>query len=136
MSVDAAKDFDSDDERCIVVFQRFLEERHQKELVEILLHNDASACYSLVVNSLELFDSDLIVSQLLVTNPRKVLPVFHCALRNALRSLVHNHSQSQSMRLKKNAFIRLSNLPTCPELTRHTVPRSSDIGRFVAVTGN
>lgn len=135
MSSDRAANFDEDERQCYAVFQSFLVERHQREMVEILRSEDSSACYSVVVNSLELFDSNIKVSQMLVTNPRKVLPVFHLALHEALRSLFQSHLHQAGMSSKTNVCVRLSNLPTCPELTRNTIPRSSDIGRLLAVTG-
>ena len=129
------RDFGDEEAQCYDVFQSFLDEKHEREMVGILLYEDAEACYSVVVNSLELFDSNIEVSQLLVSNPRKILPVFHEALRNCLRSLYDEHRLGNSMKLKKNAFVRLSNLPTCPELTRNTIPKSSDIGRLLALNG-
>ncbi|XP_028413182.1 DNA helicase MCM9-like isoform X2 [Dendronephthya gigantea] len=129
------QNLDDEEVHCNAVFQSFLDEKHEREMTGILLHSDAEACYSVVVNSLELFDSNVEVSQLLVSNPRKMLPIFHQALRECLRLLYGEHRLAESMKLKKNAFVRLSNLPTCPELTRNTIPRSSDIGRLLAITG-
>ena len=37
--------------------------------------------------------------------------------------------------MKKNIHARLTGLPTCPELYRHTVPRTSDSGRLLCVIG-
>ncbi|EDO42446.1 predicted protein [Nematostella vectensis] len=39
------------------------------------------------------------------------------------------------MSFKPNIHVRLSNLPICPELKRSTIPKSSDMGRFLAVSG-
>ena len=36
---------------------------------------------------------------------------------------------------KSNVHIRFSNLPVCPELSRSTVPQSSDVGRLLAISG-
>ena len=135
MAVRQQRNLDDDETQCYVVFQSFLDEKHEREMVGILLYEDADACYSLLVNSLELFDSNIEVSQLLISNPRKILPVFHQALKECLRLLYGEHSLAENMKLKKNVFVRLSNLPTCPELTRNTIPRSSDIGRLLAFTG-
>ena len=135
MSNSGETNFGEEETQCYLMFQNFLEERHQREMVAILLHKDPSLCFSVVVNSLELFDSNIEVSQMLVTNPRKILPIFHLSLRDALRSLAQVHSQQALMSPKTNVFVRLSNLPTCPELTRNTIPRSCDIGKLLAVTG-
>ena len=135
MSIQRQRNVDDDERQCYAVFQSFLDEKHEREMAGILLYEDADACYSVVVNSLELFDSNTQVSQLLVSNPRKILPIFHQALKECLRVLYEEHRLTGNMKLKKNTFVRLSNLPTCPELTRNTIPRSSDIGRLLAFTG-
>lgn len=131
----ASQNLGEEEIHCNAVFHNFLDEKHEREMAGILLYPDAEACYSIVVNSLELFDSNVEVSQLLVSNPRKMLPIFHQALGECLRLLYEEHRLAESMKLKKNAFVRLSNLPTCPELTRNTIPRSSDVGRLLAFTG-
>jgi DNA helicase MCM9 len=135
MAVQRQGNLEDEETQCYAVFQSFLDEKHEREMAGILLYEDADACYSVVVNSLELFDSNIEVSQLLISNPRKMLPICHQALRECLRLLYEEHRLVGSMKLKKNAFVRLSNLPTCPELTRKTIPRSSDIGRLLAFTG-
>ena len=135
MSIQRQRNVDDEETQCYAFFQNFLDEKHEREMAGILLYEDADACYSVVVNSLELFDSNIEVSQHLVCNPRKMLPMFHQALRECLRLLYEEHRLAENMKLKKNAFVRLSNLPTCPELTRNTIPRSSDIGRLLAFTG-
>ena len=135
MSVQRRRNVDDEETHCYVFFQNFLDEKHEREMAGILLYEDADACYSVVVNSLELFDSNIAVTQRLVSNPKKMLPIFHQALRECLRLLYEEHRLAENMKLKKNAFVRLSNLPTCPELTRNTIPRSSDIGRLLAFTG-
>lgn len=129
------ENFDHLETRCYEVFQSFLDENHEREMAGILLYDDADACYSVVVNSLELFDSNMEVSQMLFSNPRKMLPIFDQALRECLRLLHGEHRLAACMKLKKHAYVRLSNLPACPELTRNTIPRSSDIGRLLAFTG-
>ena len=129
------RNLDDEEAQCYDVFQSYLDGKHEREMVGILLYEDPDACYSVVVNSLELFDSNIEVSQLLVSNPRKILPIFHQALKECLRLLYEEHRLAENMKLKRNTFVRLSNLPTCPELTRNTIPRSSDIGRLLAFTG-
>ena len=135
MAAQRQGNLDDEETQCYAVFLSFLDEKHEREMVGILLYEDADACYSVVVNSLELFDSNIAVSQLLVSNPRKILPIFHQALRECLRLLYEEHRFAENMKIKRNSFVRLSNLPTYPELTRNTIPRSSDIGRLLSFTG-
>ena len=37
--------------------------------------------------------------------------------------------------LKENLHARVTGLPVCPELTREVLPRTSDIGAYLSVTG-
>lgn len=131
----AQGNLNDEETHCYAVFQTFLDDNYEREMVGILLYEDADACYSVVVNTLELFDTNIDVSQKLVSNPKKLLPIFHQALKVCLRLLYEEHRLASRMKSKKNVFVRLCNLPTCPELTRDTIPRSSDIGRLLAFTG-
>ncbi|XP_046846241.1 DNA helicase MCM9-like [Xenia sp. Carnegie-2017] len=123
------------DEEALSAFQTYLGEKHEREIIGILLFEDADACYSVVVNCLELFDANIELSECLVVNPKKLLPLFHRALRDCEKSIYGVHSLAEKMKIKKNAFVRLSNLPTCPELSRKTIPRSTDIGKLLSFTG-
>jgi DNA helicase MCM9 len=38
--------------------------------------------------------------------------------------------------LKQHLHVRLGNLPICPELTRTKLPRASDVGHFLSITGS
>ena len=119
----------------LAVFQSFLEERHRDDLTRILLAQDPSEQYSVVVNALELFDSNIEVSQKLLAEPIKMLPLFDGALAQAAVTIMQENTTQVSLSFKSNLHVRLSNLPICPELRRDTVPKSSDVGRFLAVSG-
>ena len=122
-------------EEQIGFFQAYLEERHKGDIKNILLVDDPSGQFSVVVNALELFDSNIEISQKLLAAPNKMLPLFDVALAQAAVTVMQQHSTQISFSLKSNLHVRLSNLPICPELKRDTIPKSSDIGRFIAVTG-
>ena len=124
-----------EEDNHLAVFQAFLEEHHSDDITRVLLAEDPSGQYSVVVNVLELFDSNIEVSQKLLAEPNKMLPLFDGALAQAAVTIMQENATQVSMSFKSNLHVRLSNLPICPELRRDTIPKSSDIGRFLAVSG-
>ena len=123
------------EDNYVAVFQAFLEKHHRDDIARILLSEDPSAQFSVVVNVLELFDSNIEVSQKLLAEPNKMLPLFDSALSQAAVTIMQENTTQVSMSFKSNLHVRLSNLPVCPELRRDKVPKSSDIGCFLAVSG-
>lgn len=124
-----------EEDEYIAVFQAFLEEHHREDITSVLLADDPSGQYCVVVNALELFDSIIEVSQKLLAAPNKMLPLFDGALAQAAVSIMQENATQISMSFKSHLHVRLSNLPICPELRRDKIPKTSDIGRFLAVSG-
>ncbi|CAH3157264.1 unnamed protein product [Porites evermanni] len=124
-----------EEDHHLAVFQAFLEEHHRDDISKVLHADDPSDQYCVVVNALELFDSNIEVSQKILAEPNKMLPLFDAALAQAAVTIMQENATQVSMSFKSNLHVRLSNLPICPELRRDTIPKSSDIGRFLAVSG-
>lgn len=124
-----------EEDEYIAVFQAFLQEHHREDITSVLLAEDPSGQYSVVVNALELFDSNIEVSQKLLAAPNKMLPLFDGALAQAAVTIMQENATQVSMSFKSHLHVRLSNLPICPELRRDKIPKTSDIGRFLAVSG-
>ncbi|KAL9967665.1 hypothetical protein ACROYT_G025945 [Oculina patagonica] len=124
-----------EEDECIAVFQAFLQEHHKEDITSALLADDPSCQYSVVVNALELFDSNIEVSQKLLAAPNRMLPLFDGALAQAAVTIMQESATQVSMSFKSHLHVRLSNLPICPELRRDKIPKTSDIGRFLAVSG-
>lgn len=124
-----------DDDTTIAALQSFLEEHHLRDVRQILLQEDISQHYSVTVNTLELFDSNIHISQSLLAEPMKTLPLFDSALAQAAMTIMQDTDSPSNMSFKPHLHIRLSNLPVCPELKRNTIPKSSDINKFLAISG-
>lgn len=124
-----------DGDEYIAVFQAFLEEHHREDITSVLVADDPTGQYCVVVNALELFDSNIEVSQKLLAAPNKMLPLFDGALAQAAVSIMQENATQLSMSFKSHLHVRLSNLPICPELRRDKIPKTSDIGRFLALSG-
>ena len=96
----------------------------------------------------------------LFSSPLKVLPLFDHALLRLLRTLCKASEDSDQLVshkinffmafviifqmllilrifqvLKENVHVRISSISGYPELTRSTVPLSSDVGKLISFTG-
>lgn len=96
------------------------------------LHRDNGGHYAVNVNALELLDSNATLAERLFAAPQGLLPAFDVAIGEVLLA--------EATRLGRAMpgialHARISNLPICPELTRSTLPRTSDVGRFLSISG-
>lgn len=124
-----------EEDEYITIFQAFLEEHHKEDITSVLVADDPTGQYCVVVNVLELFDSNIEVSQKLLAAPNKMLPLFDGALAQAAVAIMQENATQISLSFKSHLHVRLSNLPICPELRRDKIPKTSDIGRFLALSG-
>ena len=122
-------------EEAKLVFEKFLEKNYEKELLDILENEEEFEHYALRINALELFDTNLSVSSQLLKEPLKLLPVFDEAARSKQKHMIEEKSTGSELVLKLHCHVRVSNLPICPELTRDKLPKSQDVGCFLAITG-
>ncbi|XP_066462366.1 DNA helicase MCM9 isoform X1 [Eleutherodactylus coqui] len=117
------------------VFESYVLQHHQKDLMQILMEGDDDAHYSMVVNAMTLFETNMEVGDYFNAFPNDVLPVFDNALRRAAMSVMQSSSQQDGLMMKQNLHARITGLPVCPELTREHIPRTRDVGHFLSVTG-
>ncbi|XP_029452280.1 DNA helicase MCM9 isoform X2 [Rhinatrema bivittatum] len=119
------------------VFESYLLEHHQKDLLGILKEINDDAHYPLVVNAMTLFETNMEIGEYLNAFPSEVLPVFDSALRRAALTILQSASPSPNdgLLMKPNLHARITGLPVCPELTREHIPKTRDVGRFLSVTG-
>ena len=127
---------DIDPKETLSVFESFLLKQHEDDIVDILLAENGNEHYAVHVNALDLFDSNMTTSMHLIREPMKLLPIFDQAFIQAQLSTIRKYETSQSnLLIKYNCHIHISNLPICPELVRDRLPKSKDVGSFVAVSG-
>ncbi|XP_060074064.1 DNA helicase MCM9-like [Ylistrum balloti] len=115
--------------------QQYVLDNHMEDLVQILLEEDDEDHYSISVHALSLFEIDMSICDMLLSQSEKLLPIFDAALVEAQTCLMEKHPEKHQMSLKKNVHGRVMSLPVCPELTRTTLPRTSDVGSFLSVNG-
>ncbi|XP_042857902.1 DNA helicase MCM9-like [Penaeus japonicus] len=118
------------------VFEAYYLKHHRDDLLTILESEDEDEHYPVIVNFLTLFEEHVEVAESLLASPIKLLPVLNAALiAAASRLLCELGSEKGDLTLKTKLHARITGLPTCPELYRHAVPRTSDIGRLLCVAG-
>lgn len=125
-----------DPAETLSVLESFLLKQHEDDIVDILLAENDNEHYAVHVNALDLFDSNMATSVQLIREPMRILPIFDQAFIQAQVSTKRKYETSQSnLIMKYNCHVRISNLPICPELVRDRLPKSKDVGSFVAVSG-
>ncbi|KAH9495874.1 DNA helicase mcm9 [Bulinus truncatus] len=116
----------------------YLLEHHKQDVMNILEDDNDEDYHSINVNSLTLFEANMDFCDLLLGKPVLFLEMFDKAFIAAETSLKHeldrNGTQAH-LTVKMKVHIRVMSLPLCPELSRATLPKTSDIGSFLSVTG-
>nr|XP_020657829.1 DNA helicase MCM9 isoform X1 [Pogona vitticeps]XP_020657830.1 DNA helicase MCM9 isoform X1 [Pogona vitticeps]XP_020657831.1 DNA helicase MCM9 isoform X1 [Pogona vitticeps]XP_020657832.1 DNA helicase MCM9 isoform X1 [Pogona vitticeps]XP_020657836.1 DNA helicase MCM9 isoform X1 [Pogona vitticeps] len=117
------------------VFESYILEHHKNDILQILREKDDDAHYSVVVDALTLFETNMEIGDYFNAFPNEVLPIFDNALRRAALTVFQSVSQDHDFTIKQNLHARISGLPVCPELTREHIPKTRDVGHFLSVTG-
>ena len=138
MILSEEEELENDKKEAETVFRTYLEQHHQDGIQGILMASSRTEHYPLNINAMEFFDTNMHIGQCLLKKPVHFIPVFEEALRNAQNNLMESivmGELSLKASVKRNIHVRFSNLPVCPELTRINVPKSEDVGTFIAFSG-
>uniref|UniRef100_A0A8C3W402 DNA helicase MCM9 n=1 Tax=Catagonus wagneri TaxID=51154 RepID=A0A8C3W402_9CETA len=117
------------------VFESYVSEYHKNDILLILKEGDEDAHYSVVVNAMTLFETNMEIGEYFNAFPNEVLTIFDSALRRAALTILQSLSHSEGVYMKQNLHARISGLPVCPELVREHIPKTKDVGHFLSVTG-
>ncbi|KAM4529974.1 DNA helicase MCM9-like isoform 2-T2 [Fundulus diaphanus] len=122
------------------VFETYLTEHHRNDIHQLITNTNEDTHRSVVVNAMTLFEANMEVGDYFNAYPKDVLVVFDEVLQKKALELADDASlkdkQGSIQRSKRQIYhTRITGLPVCPELTRHTIPRSRDVGHFLSVTG-
>lgn len=117
------------------VFESYVSEYHKNDILLILKERDEDAHYSVVVNAMTLFETNMEIGEYFNLFPNEVLTIFDNALRRSALTLLESLSQPEGVSMKQNLHARISGLPICPELVREHIPKTKDVGHFLSVTG-
>ncbi|MBZ3870121.1 DNA helicase MCM9 [Sciurus carolinensis] len=117
------------------VFESYASEYHKNDILLILKERDEDAHYSVVVNAMTLFETNMEIGEYFNAFPNEVLTIFDSALRRSALTILQSLSQPDGASMKQNLHARISGLPVCPELVREHIPKTKDVGHFLSVTG-
>eukprot|EP00727_Mastigamoeba_balamuthi_P000606 m51a1_g10542 putative dna helicase mcm9 (710) ;mRNA; r:16361-19306 len=127
-------------EEYSLFFQVYLLGHHEREVLNILHADDPNAHYGVVTNFMWVLEDDQKVGSLLLAYPQELFELFDRALESAQQKLLEDagggHDDSLGADcVKTRVHVRLENLHMCPEICRDTLPRSSDVGKFLELQG-
>lgn len=125
----------TDKEEYISIFESYCREQHKNDLESILLREDECQHYSVQIDAMTLFETNMEVSDLILNSPLVTLPLLDIALTRGAMDIYRRHPEKDNMCMKTNLHGRLIGLPVCPELVREQLPRNTDIGRFLSISG-
>jgi len=108
---------------------------NKDDLEQVLLEAEPLKHYAVPIDHLGLTDADANLGNLLLAEPLKMLPLLESALLDAQSRVLEGHQYKAAMTYKHNVHPRLGHLPNCSEYYRSTMPVSSDISRFIAISG-
>uniref|UniRef100_A0A8C7LQ82 DNA helicase n=1 Tax=Oncorhynchus mykiss TaxID=8022 RepID=A0A8C7LQ82_ONCMY len=97
------------------VFEAYVTEHHTTDIMQILLALDEDAHYSVVSNTMTLFEANMEVG-------------------DYFNTVSVNSTQQGWHKVKHHLHARITDLPLCPELTRENIPKSRNAGHFLFVT--
>ncbi|KAM4713236.1 DNA helicase MCM9 isoform 2-T2 [Anableps anableps] len=123
------------------VFETYLTEHHYGDILQLIGDVNEDTHRSVVVNAMTLFEANMEVGDYFNAYPKDVLAVFDEVLQKKAMALtdvasLKDKGEGPSKRILRQIYhTRITGLPVCPELTRHTIPSSKDVGHFLSVTG-
>lgn len=92
------------------VFESYVLQHHRKDILNVLMENDEDSHYSIVVNAMTLFETNMEVGDYFNAFPNEVLPVFDHALRRAAMSFLQSNSQRDGFIMKQNLHARITGM--------------------------
>ncbi|XP_041831759.1 DNA helicase MCM9 [Melanotaenia boesemani] len=117
------------------VFEAYLTEHHHDDILQLNTDASEETHYPVVVNAMTLFEANMEVGDFFNAYPNEVLAIFDDVLQRKAVEISDDASRVKQQRLRQTLHTRITGLPVCPELIRHTIPRSRDVGHFLSVTG-
>ena len=90
------------------VFESYILEHHKNDISQILREKDDDAHYSVVVDALTLFETNMEIGDYFNAFPNEVLPIFDNALRRAALTVFQSVSQDHDFTIKQNLHARIS----------------------------
>ncbi|KAK9720086.1 DNA helicase mcm9 [Basidiobolus ranarum] len=123
------------EEEYEAAFATELMARNEDEILNCLFAQDITTHYSIIINMVDLLESNSDLCHILIQNPTVFVPILDQAIQVVQGYYLKTHSLRSHMSQKSNCHARVMSLPHCPELVRTIIPGSEDIGRLLSISG-
>uniref|UniRef100_A0A8C4RJZ9 MCM9 N-terminal domain-containing protein n=1 Tax=Erpetoichthys calabaricus TaxID=27687 RepID=A0A8C4RJZ9_ERPCA len=90
------------------VFESFVLEYHRTDIIRILKETNEEAHYSVAINAITLFETNMEVAEYFNSFPNDVLLIFDSALQRAAMFVVQSLSTPKDHKMKQNLHTRIS----------------------------
>lgn len=90
------------------VFESYVSEYHKSDIVLVLKERDEDAHYSVVVNAMTLFETNMETGEYFNAFPSEVLTIFDNSLRRSAMAILETLSQPEGVSMKQNLHARIS----------------------------
>ncbi|GFR06799.1 DNA helicase MCM9 [Trichonephila clavata] len=124
-----------EEETCIDELKRYAEKAYSDELMSIMLTEDNRLHYSVMIDTMSLFESNVTFAHILFECPERALKILDQAFHQAALNISKTHKRISSMVIKGTIHVRLTALPNLPEICRTSLPLCSDVGQFMCISG-
>ncbi|XP_066253160.1 uncharacterized protein [Euwallacea similis] len=112
--------------------ENYLLLNHKLDIVKIIESTNADTWFSINIDILELFESDISLGNDILTNPKDSLK---CWNKSAIDVQIRVQQELNRGSIKNNVNCRIYNIPPWPHINRITFPRNEDADKFLQVTG-
>ncbi|KAI9136480.1 mcm domain-containing protein [Paraphysoderma sedebokerense] len=117
-------------------FSKILRQYYENDIFNILSEKDDALHYSLYVNLEIMYNCNPKLTQTVLDSPISMLNHMDVALNVLQKKYILDKAlKYRDFKYKPRSCVRLTGLLAFPELQRTAIPRSSDVGKFLAITG-
>uniref|UniRef100_T1IPA6 DNA helicase MCM9 n=1 Tax=Strigamia maritima TaxID=126957 RepID=T1IPA6_STRMM len=109
--------------------------QHRNDLIEILLAEEKLFHFSVVINTMTLFEMTVDAGEQLFSDPANTLLMFDKALVETANCIYSQHERNEEMIMKTRIHARFNGMPLCPEITRNNIPKNADFKKFLCICG-
>ncbi|KAL1497582.1 hypothetical protein ABEB36_008517 [Hypothenemus hampei] len=110
----------------------YLVSYHKIDIIAILEHEDTQKHYSVYLNFLDLFESDVSLGNSILTDPETSFITWNKAIHTVQINFLED---SKKYTIKSNIHCRIYNLPSWPHICRTIFPGNEDVNKFLQITG-
>ncbi|GBM94337.1 DNA helicase MCM9 [Araneus ventricosus] len=122
-------------ESCMEELKHYAENNYGDELMCILLNEDIRQHYSVTIDTMSLFESNVTFAHLLFEFPERALKLLDQSFHQAALHICNSHKRMPNMAVRGTIHVRLTALPQLPEIYRTSLPHCSDVGQFMCISG-